>query len=101
MNSSIRFATEADADALVSFWNENADWDVIDRASWEHRFYHTPYGPAYIVIATAKDIDTIEGQFIFFPSEVNVQGSQLKACRPFAPIVKRQIREELGMLTLM
>jgi hypothetical protein len=99
MKADIRFYTPDDIDGLVQFWNENGGWDVIDRAEWEKRFYHTPHGPASIVIALDES-QKIVGQFIFIPAKVSVDNEIYDAYRPQAPVIRSDVRTALGMLTL-
>jgi hypothetical protein len=101
MKTIYRVYNSADIDAMVDFWNENADWDVINRKEWERRFYSTPFGPSSVILALEQESGEIVGQFIFIPSTVVVNGQEVKSCRPFAPVVKKSIRSELGMLTLV
>lgn len=100
MKVGYRLFTLADIDQLIELWNENAEWGIVDRKEWERRFYNTPFGPTSISLAINKETGEVLGQFIFVPSKVSINGEEVKAFRPFAPIVKKNIREELGMLTL-
>ncbi len=100
MKTNYRIYTDDDINQLVDFWNHNSGWDIIYRNEWERRFYHTPLGTATIVLAEEEKTGDLLGQFIFIPSLVSVKGLQVKAFRPFAPVVKKELRSALGMLTL-
>ena len=95
-----RMHTGDDIDNLVKFWSENSGWDQIDRTEWERRFHYTPYGEAAVVVAIDKKKEEIIGQFLFIPTVINVDGKEVKAFRPFAPIVKESLRSAMGFLTL-
>jgi hypothetical protein len=100
MKVNCRLSTPSDINKLITLWNENAEWGEIDREQWEKVFYHTPFGPSTIVLATDSKTDNVLAQFVFIPMKALVQGTELKVFRPFAPIVKKSVREEIGMLTL-
>jgi hypothetical protein len=99
MKSVIRFYTPDDIDELVHFWNENGGWDIIDRTEWEKRFYNTPNGPCSIVIALDES-KKIVGQFIFIPTKVLIGNEIYDSFRPHAPMIRKDVRSDLGMLTL-
>lgn len=101
MKTTYRAYTSDDIDQLVDFWNENAGWDVISRNDWERRFYHTPFGPTSIILALEQESQEIVGQFMFIPTTVAVDGQQIKAFRPFAPVLKKSLRTISGMLPSM
>jgi hypothetical protein len=101
MKPIFRINTPDDINDLVQFWNDNGGWDTIDRNEWENRFHNTPYGPCPIVIAADSETNQILAHFIFIPSMIFFRGSLLKTLRPFAPVVSKQIRSALGLLTLM
>lgn len=100
MKMSCRLYTPADTEKLIELWNENAEWGTITREDWEKVFYCTPYGPSTIVLAISKDTDEIVAQFVFIPVRISVQGTEVNAFKPCAPIVKKSVREEMGLLTL-
>lgn len=101
MKAEFRIGTAADIDSLVQFWNEHGGWDVIEREEWERRFFHTPLGPCPVVLACHKDTGALLAHFIFIPSLIHCNGRVLKALRPFAPVVSKEIRSALGLLTLV
>ena len=100
MKFTCRLYKTDDIDKLVELWNENAEWGIIDRQHWEKVFYHTPLGPSTIVIAVDEDKDEVLAQFVFMPTIISVDGREVKACKPCAPIVKKSVREDAGLPTL-
>lgn len=88
--------TTEDIDALIDFWGKNSGWGPIERSLWEHRFLHTPLGPASIAMAVEENSGEILGQFGFIPSLVSVDGIQVNAYRPVATIVREDIRNTEG-----
>jgi hypothetical protein len=99
MKTDLRLYTDDDIDDLVQFWNENSGWDIIDRIEWEKRFYKTPHGPASIALII-DDSKKILGQFIFIPSRIAVDGKVINAYRPFAPVVRADLRKLSGLVTI-
>jgi hypothetical protein len=100
MKITCRLYSPDDIDALVSLWNENAEWGIIDREQWEKVFYHTPFGPSTIILATDPVNGDILAQFVFIPTKVYVNGEVVKAFKPCAPIVRKTVRELSGLATL-
>ena len=94
MAFSLRMGTPEDYDALVQFWCDNSGWDIITREQWEHRFIHTPGGPAAFSLVIDDETQEIVGQFLFVPSPVSVDGNMVKGYRPFAPVIKESIRNQ-------
>jgi hypothetical protein len=93
--------TPDDVDNLVKFWSENSGWDVIDRTEWERRFYNTPFGAASVVVAADQLTQEILGQILFIPTEISVDGTQIKSYRPYALVIKKTFRSGLRFLSLM
>ena len=100
MKINCRLFNPDDISGLVELWNENAEWGIIDNKQWEKVFYHTPLGPSTIVLATNKETDEILAQFVFIPTKISVNGTVVRAFKPCAPIVKKSVREEMGLPTL-
>lgn len=96
-----RLYTPDDLDAVVELWNSNADWGTIDGAQWEKVFRHTPNGPATIVLATNEKGGEVLAQFVFFPLMVSVGGKTIKAFKPCAPIMKKTVRTDLGLVSFL
>lgn len=101
MKTVYKMYTADDIDALVQFWNENAGWDEIDRTEWERRFCHTPFGPSSVVLAVKENSDEIQGQIVFIPTEINVDGRVVNARRPYAVVLKSSLRQGLRLLSMM
>lgn len=96
-----RLYTPDDIDRLVELWNENADWGLIDRQQWERVFYHTPNGPTTIVLATSEKNDDILAQFVFMPLKISLKDTQIKAYKPCAPIMRKSVRNDLGLVSFL
>lgn len=101
METRCRLYTTADIDKLVELWNENADWGIIDRAEWEKVFYYTPNGPTTIVLATNSETGEILAQFVFIPIRITVEGVEVKAFKPCAPIMRKSVRTDLGLASFL
>lgn len=100
MSLQFRIHIPEDVDDLVRFWNENSGWDQIDRNEWERRFFYTPFGSASVALAEEITNKEIVAQLIFIPTIVKVDGSNRKAYRPFAMVVK-QSNKPAGYLKLV
>lgn len=100
MTLAYRLHTPADIDRLVEFWSQQSGWDTIDRNSWEKRFYNTPNGNSEIVIAENRADGSIAAQFIFIPSRISCQGRIYEGFRPFAPVIHKKLREQIGFLQM-
>lgn len=87
----IREATLEDYNALVEFWNRNSGWDEINRKIWEERFVNAPFGPSVILIVENKLQITAMLVFILF--KVRLGKEEVNACRPFAAVVDKTVRE--------
>ncbi len=87
-----RMHAEADIPALVGLWAEHSGWDRLDAEAWGRRLIHTPFGPAAIALASDADSGRIVGQFAFIPSLIWVEGREVPAFRPFAPILSKEAR---------
>lgn len=100
MKFSCRLYTPDDIDKLVELWNENAEWGIIDQEHWKKVFYYTPNGPSTIVLAVNEEKDEVLAQFVFMPTKISLNGREINACKPCAPIVKKSVREDAGLPTL-
>jgi hypothetical protein len=101
MKISYRMASPDDIDALVEFWSKNSGWDVIDREEWGKRFTDTPFGEAIVSIATDVLTKKIIGQFIFIPVKIAVNGKEVEAYRPFAPVLEHSLQSTFGIASLL
>ncbi len=100
MRISYRMAVDEDIDAMAEFWSNNSGWDIIDRSEWEKRFVHTPFGSAVVVIGIDEDSSKIIGQFIFIPVNIVIDGREVKAYRPFAPVLQESLQTKFGIASL-
>ena len=96
-----RMATDDDIDAMAEFWSNNSGWDVIDRTEWERRFVKTPFGSAAVAIGIDEETKKIIGQFVFIPVDIMVKGKEVKAYRPFAPILQQSLQNKFGIASLL
>jgi hypothetical protein len=87
-----RMHTKADEPALARFWSEHGGWDRLDGESWDERLLRTPAGDSTLVIAEDTRTGAIAGQVAFLPSLVVVDGREVTAARPFAPIFAKELR---------
>jgi hypothetical protein len=87
-----RMFTPADEPELIDLWSNSSGWDRVDAEAWAHRLIYPPLGAAEIVVAEDRDTDRIVGQFAYIPSLVSVDGQEVKALRPFAPILSEALR---------
>lgn len=101
MHISYRMATSDDVNAMARFWSENSGWDIIDSAEWNRRFTNTPFGDAVVSIATDDETKKIIGQFVFIPVTIAVSGKEVKAYRPFAPILQETLQTKFGIAALL
>src|SRR4051794_24380660 len=86
-----RMHTRGDEQALIKLWSEHSGWDQVDAESWAHRLLRPPLGEAAIVVAT-DHADEIVGQFAFIPVIITIDGREVNALRPFAPILHKDTR---------
>ena len=89
-----RLATEEDYPLLLKLWEEDAGWGSFGTELLRESFIDTPFGTSQIVLTQEPDGE-ISGQFVFIPSLVSVDGREVRALRPFAPILKGRSRGSL------
>jgi hypothetical protein len=87
-----RMNTKDDEADLIQLWSEHSGWDQVDVETWAHRLLKPPFGEAFIALAVDTDTDQIVGQFAFIPSLLFVNGREVSALRPFAPIISKTWR---------
>ncbi|MBC7416934.1 MAG: hypothetical protein H7325_02105 [Pedobacter sp.] len=95
-----RLFTPDDIDSLCELWNDNAEWGPIEPELWKKVFYHTPFGPSTIVLAIDKGTQEVVAQFVFIPTRISVNGTEVKGFKPCAPIIKKSLREEAGLASV-
>lgn len=101
MGISYRMANDADINAMAQFWSENSGWDIIDDTEWKRRFTNTPFGDAVVSLATDEETKKIIGQFVFIPVTITLSGKEVKAYRPFAPILQETLQSKFGIASLL
>jgi hypothetical protein len=87
-----RMHVKDDEPALMKHWSEQSGWDHVNSEAWENRFLRTPLGPARFAVAEDASSQQILAQFAFIPSLVCVDGQEVAAYRPFAPIITKEAR---------
>lgn len=95
-NLTYRFYQEEDLPTLVRFWEEETKWGKITAEQWRQQFLENPYGEPTITLLTKADTGEVLGQFIFIPYLLCVNGREVMAFRPFAPIITKAARGFLG-----
>jgi len=101
MHITYRMANNDDVEAMAKFWSENSGWDVIDSNEWRRRFTNTPFGDATVAVAFDDETKKLIGQFVFIPVTVIVNGKEVKAYRPFAPILHESLQTKFGIASLL
>lgn len=87
-----RFRQESDLPKLDKLWQNSTDWGGLTPIVLSKHFDDTPFGQSIVVVAENPEDQEIVGQAVFMPSRVSVRGKQVKAFRPFAPILARSFR---------
>jgi predicted N-acetyltransferase YhbS len=64
----------------------------MDEKTWKSWYTGTPAGDAWVLVAE-EESGKIVGQFVFMPSRILVNGREVKAARPSAPIFSRSLRQ--------
>jgi hypothetical protein len=82
---------EADIPGLLRLWMEETPWGSLTAEEWRQWYVETPFGEACVVVAVDEDKQEILGQFVFTPSLVQANRRQLRALRPSAPIVGKDL----------
>lgn len=90
-----RMSTEADEPALIQFWRDHGGWDQVTAEEWGHRLLRPPLGKAAVVVGTDPATGELRGQFAFIPSLIVIDGREVAAVRPFAPILHKEHRTSL------
>lgn len=98
MTLTYRLHTTADEPALRQLWTDHGGWDAVSVDAWEYRMRQSPHGLARIVVGEEKGTGRLLTQFAFIPSLLIVDGREVTALRPFAPIVSPEGREQTKSL---
>ncbi len=92
MELTYRLVQESDLPGVQTLWKEEANWGTFDEELWRRYVIEAPFGSISGTVATDAESGKIVGQFAFVPSIVSVNGRDIKAFRPGAPIVARGLR---------
>jgi hypothetical protein len=87
-----RLVQESDLPGVQQLWKEEAGWGTLAEEMWRRYVLDAPMGGISGTVATDTDAGRIVGQFIFVPSLVSVDGRELRAFRPGAPILAKSFR---------
>jgi hypothetical protein len=101
MRIKYRLANDEDIESMAAFWSQNSDWDIIDRSEWEKRFVHAPFGKATVALGIDEETNEIISQFVFIPVAITVNGTEMRAFRPFAPILRKSFQTKFGIASLL
>src|SRR5579883_400758 len=91
-NLEYRIGTPEDRAAIERLWESETEWGHISEVHWTKWYEENPYGKPIVVVATDGPDGSVVGQFVFLPSLVSVGGRIVKACRPFAPVIRGDAR---------
>jgi hypothetical protein len=86
-----RLVQEEDLPGVQRLWKEEAGWGTLAEEMWRRYVLDAPMGGISGTVATDAE-GRIVGQFIFVPSLVSVDGRELRAFRPGAPILAKSFR---------
>jgi hypothetical protein len=89
---SYRLHRDEDLEELQNLWEENTDWGSLTPDLWRKHIVEAPLGGASILLAIDDQSGRIVGEFAFMPSRVRVNGREISAFRPAAPIVAKGYR---------
>jgi hypothetical protein len=91
MKLEYRLVQEQDLPGLQRLWKEEAGWGTLADELWRRYVIEAPMGGVSGTVATDEK-GSIIGQFSFFPSLISVDGRELRAFRPGAPILAKSFR---------
>ena len=92
MKLSYRLVEKEDLPRLQTLWQEDSGWGPLAEAMWQHYVVDAPMGGASGTVAIDVETDRIVGEFMFMPTLVSVNGRQVRAFRPGAPILAKSCR---------
>jgi len=87
-----RLVQEEDLPGVQRLWKEEAGWGTLADEMWRRYVVEAPMGGISGTVATDAEAGHIVGQFLFFPSLISVDGRELRAFRPGAPILAKSFR---------
>jgi hypothetical protein len=91
VNIGYRLYQDTDLPGVRRLWEEHAGWGTITPEMYRRYVEDAPFGISGVV-AENTDSGEILGQFVFVPSIVMVDGREISAFRPAAPIVSESFR---------
>ncbi len=87
-----RLVQDDDLPGVQRLWQEETNWGALAEEMWQRFVVDAPeWGGISGAVAT-DDSGAIVGQFAFVPSLLWVDGREVRAFRPGAPIVSRSLR---------
>lgn len=92
MRLEYRLVQEEDLPGVQRLWKEEAGWGTLAEEMWRRYVLEAPMGGISGTVATDAEAGRIVGQFIFFPSLISLDGRELRAFRPGAPILAKSFR---------
>lgn len=92
MGIKLRLFREDDLPALQRLWQEETDWGTIAEALWRRLVIDAPEWSRISGTVATDDSGAIVGQFAFVPALISIDGREVRAFRPGAPIVSRSLR---------
>lgn len=92
---SYRLAERNDLPQLRRLWEQEAGWGkiVVTEEMWQRYVVDAPLGGISGAVAIDDETGEIVGQFVFVPSLVLVNGREVRAFRPAAPILAKSARK--------
>ena len=92
MRLAYRLVQEDDLPGVQRLWKEEAGWGSLAEEMWRRYVDDAPMGGISGTVATDAETGRIVGQFIFVPSLISVDGREVRAFRPGAPILAKSYR---------
>ena len=87
-----RLVRNDDLPGIQRLWQEETNWGALAEELWQRLVVDAPeWGGISGAVATDES-GAVVGQFAFVPSLVSVDGREVRAFRPGAPIVSRSLR---------
>ncbi len=94
-----RLHTPEDEPELFRLWSEHSGWDAPGIETWKRRLLNSPFGETPIAVAVEPESGHILAQLVFIPYLLIAGDREVKALRPFAPIIAHTARTTLSRLT--
>ena len=94
MQIQYRTHTSDDLPKLRQLWTEFSNWGTISDEDWQRYVIEAPNGGPFICVAMDPS-DRIVGAMTFMRLRMMLNGREVKAVRPFAPIVSDVLRKHM------